>query len=54
LKGYVERKFDTVIKLVPFEKKQSSQIGILEEFAIIPVAFLVPTSFLTALLAPMN
>jgi hypothetical protein len=42
-----------VIKLVPFENKQSSQIGILEELAISLVAFLVPTSDLTGLIAPM-
>ncbi len=42
-----------VIKLVPFENKQPSQIGIFEELAISLVAFLVPTSDLTSLIAPM-
>jgi hypothetical protein len=42
-----------VIKLVPLENKQSSQIGILEELAISLVAFLVPTSDLTGLIALM-
>jgi hypothetical protein len=42
-----------VIKLVPFENKQSSQIVIPEELAMSLVASLVPASFLTALLAPM-
>ena len=49
----VERKSNMVIKLVPFENKQSSQIGILEELAIILVAFLVPTSYLTGLITLM-
>ncbi len=42
-----------VMKLVPFENKQSSQIGILEELAIGLVAFLVPASSLADLVAPM-
>ena len=42
-----------VIKLVPFENKQSSQIEILEELAVSLVAFLGPASFLTGLIAPM-
>ena len=42
-----------VMKLVPLENKQSSQIGILEELAISLVAFLVPTSNLTGLIALM-
>lgn len=42
-----------VIKLVPFENKQSLQIRILEELAISLVAFLVPASSLTGLIAPM-
>jgi hypothetical protein len=42
-----------VIKLVPLENKQSSQIGILEELAISLVAFLVPTNDLTGLIALM-
>jgi hypothetical protein len=39
-----------VIKLVLFENKQSSQIGILKELAISLVAFLVPASYLTGLI----
>ena len=39
-----------VIKFVPFENEQSSQIGILEELAISLVAFLVPASYLTGLI----
>jgi hypothetical protein len=39
-----------VIKLVPFENKQSSQIGILKELAISLVTFLVPASYLTVLI----
>ena len=42
-----------VIKLVPSENKQSSQIGILEELAISLVAFLIPASSLTGLVAAM-
>lgn len=42
-----------VFELVPFENKQSSQIGILEELAISLVAFLAPASYLTGLIAPM-
>lgn len=42
-----------VVKLVPIENKQSSQIGILEELAISLMAFLVPASSLTGLVAPM-
>jgi len=42
-----------VIKVVPFEMKQSLQIGIPEEFAISLVAFLVPTSDLAVLIAPI-
>ena len=39
-----------VVKLVPFENKQSSQIGILEELAISLVTFLVPASYLAGLI----
>jgi len=39
--------------MVPIEKKQSSQIGIFEDLAFCFVAFLIPASFLTALLATM-
>jgi len=46
----VERKSNMVIKFVPFENEQSSQIGILEELAISLVAFLVPASYLTGLI----
>jgi hypothetical protein len=49
----VERKSNMVIKPVPFENKQSLQIGILEELAISLVAFLVPASSLTGLISPM-
>ena len=42
-----------VIKLVPFENKQSSQIRITEELTISLVAFLVPTGDLTGLIAPI-
>jgi hypothetical protein len=42
-----------VIKLVPFEKKQPSQIGIFEELTISPVTFLVPASYLAGLITPM-
>ena len=42
-----------VVKLVPFENKQSSQIGILEELAISLVAFLGPASVLAGLIEPM-
>jgi hypothetical protein len=38
-----------VIKFVPFENEQFSQIGIFEELAISLVAFLVPASYLTGL-----
>jgi hypothetical protein len=41
------------LKLVPFENKQSSQIGILEELAIGLVTVVVPTSGLTGLNTPM-
>jgi len=49
----VERKSNIVIKLVPFENKQSSQIGILEELAINLITFFVPASSLTGLIAPI-
>jgi hypothetical protein len=42
-----------VIKLVPFENKQSSQIGILKELAISLVTFLVPASYLVGLITPI-
>ena len=42
-----------IIKLVPFENKQSLQIGILEEIAFSLVAFFVPASSLTGLIASM-
>jgi hypothetical protein len=42
-----------VIKLVPFENKQSSQIGILKELAFSLVTFLVPASYLAALITPV-
>ena len=42
-----------VIILVPFENKQSSQIGILEELAISLVTFLVPASYLAGLITPI-
>ena len=42
-----------VIKLVPFESKQSLQVGILEKLAIGLVPFLVPASYLTGLIAHM-
>jgi hypothetical protein len=42
-----------VIKLVPFENKQSSQIGILKELAISLVTFLVPASYLAGLITPI-
>jgi hypothetical protein len=42
-----------VIKLVPFENKQSLQIGILEELAISLVTFLVPASYLAGLITPI-
>jgi hypothetical protein len=42
-----------VIKLVPFENKQSSQIGILKELAISLVTFLVPASYLASLITPV-
>ena len=41
------------IKLVPFESKQSLQIGVLEKLAISLVPFLVPAGYLTGLIAPM-
>jgi len=46
----VERKLNMVIKFVPFEKEESSQIGILKELAISLVAFLVPASYLAGLI----
>jgi len=46
----VERKSNMVIKFVPFEKEQSSQIGILEELAISLVTFLVPANYLAGLI----
>jgi hypothetical protein len=49
----VERKSNMVIKFVPFENEQSSQIGILEELAISLVAFLVPASYLAGLITLM-
>ena len=42
-----------VIKLVPFENEQSLQIRILEQLAMSLVAFLVPASSLTGLIAPV-
>lgn len=42
-----------VIKFVPFENEQSSQIAILEELAISLVAFLVPASYLAGLITLM-
>jgi hypothetical protein len=42
-----------VIKFVPFENEQSSQIGILKELAISLVAFLVPASYLAGLITLM-
>lgn len=42
-----------VIKHVPFENKQSSQIGILKELAISLVTFLVPASYLAGLITPV-
>jgi hypothetical protein len=49
----VERKSNVVIKFVPFEKEQSSQIGILKELAVSLMTFLVPASYLTGLITPM-
>lgn len=49
----VERKSNMVIKFVPFQNEQSSQIGILEELAISLVAFLVPASYLAGLITPI-
>lgn len=46
----MERKSNMVIKFVPFENEQSSQIRILEELAIGLVAFLVPASYLAGLI----
>jgi hypothetical protein len=42
-----------VIKFVPFENEQSSQIGIPKELAISLVAFLVPASYLAGLITLM-
>jgi hypothetical protein len=49
----VERKPNIIIKFVPFQNEQSSQIGILEELAISLVAFLVPASYLAGLITPI-
>ena len=46
----MKRKSNVVVKLVPFENKQSSQIGILKELAISLVTFLVPASYLAGLI----
>jgi hypothetical protein len=45
----MERELYMVIKVVPFEMKQSMQIGIAKEFAISFVVFLLPTSVLAIL-----
>jgi hypothetical protein len=42
-----------VIKLVPFESEQSSQIGIFKKLAISLVAFLIPAGYLTRLIKLM-
>jgi hypothetical protein len=42
-----------VIKFVPFQNEQSSQIRILEELAISLVAFLIPASYLADLITPI-
>jgi hypothetical protein len=49
----LERKSNVVLKHVPFENKQSSQIRVFEKLAISFVAFFVPTSSLTPLIAHM-
>ena len=49
----MERKANRVIKFVPFENEQSSQIGILEELTISLVIFLVSVSSLPGLIALM-
>jgi hypothetical protein len=46
----MERKSNMVIKFVPCENEQSSQIRILEELAISLVAFLVPASYMAGLI----
>ena len=46
----VERKSNMVIKFVPFENEQSSQIGTFKELAVSLVAFLVPASYLAGLI----
>jgi hypothetical protein len=45
----VKRELNMVIKVVPFEMKQSMQIGIAKEFAISLVVFFLPTSVLAIL-----
>jgi hypothetical protein len=42
-----------VIKFVPFQNEQSSQIRILKELAISLVAFLIPASYLAGLITPI-
>ncbi len=42
-----------IIKFVPFQNEQSSQIRILEKLAISLMAFLVPASYLAGLITPI-
>jgi hypothetical protein len=46
----IQGKSNMAFKIIPIERKQSIQIGILEKLAVCPVAFLIPASALTGLI----
>jgi hypothetical protein len=46
----VQGKSNIAFKIIPVERKQSLQIGILEKLAVRFVAFLIPASALTGLI----
>ena len=49
-KAVAQGKSNMAVKIIPIERKQSLQIGILEKLAVCLVAFLIPASALAGLI----